>query len=279
MLNDVVRQRAARCAFSITELLVCIAVIAILIALLLPSLRRARERAWTVGCLANQKSIGVALLMYAQANDDYAVPCSVAGRANPPSPDWPGLPGYPVWSSGEGATAYWSDQVLLGQYAGSTNGNNMQPQFVNGGASKRSTLLCLGDQTHETNDEGGHVSYGMGPNFTSIGRRSASNPNPYRNMWRISSRTSPQLEMVIVDAFTERFGPGGFTEPFTFYGSYEPLVNGVWSLSPHPNSYYNWARRHQGGANVLFLDAHAEFVKDLKQKYDAGELKIKMIWE
>jgi len=55
--------------FTLIELLVVISVIALLMAILLPSLSRARKQAQFVGCKANLKSYGMMAFMYADEND------------------------------------------------------------------------------------------------------------------------------------------------------------------------------------------------------------------
>src|SRR5262252_10919930 len=82
--EDCTGSRRTNRAFTLIELLVVIAVIAILAALLLPSLNKAKLRAWGIQCMSNHKQLTLAWRMYAEDNHDVLVYAS-----NMPDPNFP----------------------------------------------------------------------------------------------------------------------------------------------------------------------------------------------
>jgi len=89
-----------RRAFTLIELLVVIAIIALLMAILMPSLQRAREQGKAVVCQTRLKQWGVVFSMYTDDNNGYF------HRGHRGSADLPG-----TWFNA--ARDYWKDFKLL----------------------------------------------------------------------------------------------------------------------------------------------------------------------
>jgi prepilin-type N-terminal cleavage/methylation domain-containing protein len=117
-----VRPRRHRHAFTLVELLVVIGIIAVLIALLLPALNRARQHAISVQCLSNLKNIGMAALMYANDNKGWLPPSDAAqstpnplGASNERFLDWDGAV---APTAGTATPGRWSVREAMAKYAG-----------------------------------------------------------------------------------------------------------------------------------------------------------------
>jgi prepilin-type N-terminal cleavage/methylation domain-containing protein len=78
----------AKHAFSLTELLVVIAVIAILAGLLLPTISRTKEKARRTACISNLRQINLGLRMYADDSSDTAP--RTPGTETDPGLNWSG---------------------------------------------------------------------------------------------------------------------------------------------------------------------------------------------
>jgi prepilin-type N-terminal cleavage/methylation domain-containing protein/prepilin-type processing-associated H-X9-DG protein len=87
--------------FTLVELLVVISIIAILLALLMPAMKKAQEQARFIVCKSNFKNYGLAFAMYLQANrDSFPHPCDALYT---PATDTPSHPLICRWHD-EGVT-------------------------------------------------------------------------------------------------------------------------------------------------------------------------------
>ena len=244
-------------AFTLIELLVVIAIIAVLMAILIPTLDRAREQGRRAVCLSNLKQLALAWNMYADENDDKIVNGEAAGSGNGQAPT-PSLSqnrhgGEKYWVGGD-CGDFWNDEHLP---------REIQLNALRNGAlypyTKKETLYrcptgvrgemrtySIGDSMNGIPRDGTHVNEKVG---VKVGRT---------RLW-IKKRTEisvpgPSYRLVFLDE--------GRITPDSYATHY---VNQRWWDPPFV--------RHGDGTNVSFADGHAAYWKFKgKKTIETGKL-------
>jgi len=280
------RAERRHAAFTLVELLVVISIIALLIAILLPSLRKARQQARATLCLSQLHTLGQGIAMYALDNNDVMVPCRM--------PDFGDGINWRAYVAG-GMKYRPTFLAILGAYVGVPAFDD--PQEIKAGTDSSGekgdrqnysnpVYVCpaVADWTDERN---GSIGY----NYQFLGNYrllDEVNKNSFKN-WPVSYTRvrSPGSCVAAADCTgtaasfqfprpydnnardIDRFGNEGFNlDPPRI-----DLVNGeAASLDHDPPARTAAHGRHLGTAAVLWLDAHAsrETPKALGYETDAN---------
>ncbi|MHC4244522.1 MAG: type II secretion system protein [Planctomycetota bacterium] len=247
-------------AFTLIELLVVIAIIAVLMAILIPTLDRAREQGRRAVCLSNLKQLALAWNMYADENDDKIVNGEAAGGGNglasTPSLSSSRHPGEKWWVGGD-CGDFWNDEHLP---------REIQLNALRNGAlypyTKKETLYRC-----PTGVRGEMRTYTIGDSMNGIPRtgtfRTVNNRDVGVKVGRtrlwIKKRTEisspgPSFRLVFLDE--------GRITPDSYATHY---VNQRWWDPPFV--------RHGDGTNVAFADGRAAYWKYKgKKTIETGKL-------
>jgi prepilin-type N-terminal cleavage/methylation domain-containing protein/prepilin-type processing-associated H-X9-DG protein len=244
-------------AFTLIELLVVVAIIALLLAILIPSLNKAKELANRIICGNHLKNIASASNVYANSQDGYFVPASYLG---------PGQPAQ-VWPSTEAAAnaiydaggRFWYENETFREYIG-LDDRSLIPKSASTSAIRTALLatpkdfLCPSDKiSRRRKDTETRISYGY-------------NNTDWRP-WTIA-RTIVGYKASNVK---NPAGTLNFVDNVYFWCD----INGahyawVWDRIKNISNPAQWPSditddtvlyRHSEGANVGFYDGHAQWLK------------------
>ena len=119
----------AKCGFTLIELLVVVAIIALLIAILLPSLGKAREQAYTTKCATNMHGMALAVLTYTNDNNGRLIMSVAPTSFCTPGP----VPGY---DNG----FYWATELVKQGFMGAPN--NLGPSGIPSSPRGGTVFVC-----------------------------------------------------------------------------------------------------------------------------------------
>jgi len=229
---------SSRIAFTLLEILVVVAIIAILAAILFPVFSRAREKARQTSCLSNARQIGLATMQYAQDYDGF-FPIFYAYNSLPAA----------------GNAGHKGVEVLLFPYAKSAQvfrcPDDVGGPFVatdgdcaNNPAKQDSYAACYGSSYRFNRTTfsfvAGESSENNDPNGPFLPAQTELSSEP---MFR-----DPAQTYIIRDEMLAWFGPQNDPNGAR-YGYYSP--------TPASNYFRQW---HDQGGGFVFADGHAKFV-------------------
>ncbi len=220
-------------AFTLIELLVVIAIIAILMAILMPALRRAKELGKRAVCLNNLRQLTLAWILYCDDNDDKIVNGAPLGREGQADP-------------GSGVQANeipWIGRAFHGNYAeGEKLPEWQQKQAIRLGALwSGGYVMVYGTYKCPTGKRGDLVTYAAMDGVNGLRRTKTNKPGVHLKK-RTEIRGAHAKRMVYIDE--------GWVTPDSFAVHYD---RGEWWDDP--------TVRHGDGTNFGWADGHSDFYK------------------
>ena len=248
-------KRSANRHFTLIELLIVIAIIAILAAMLLPALRSARETAKKAGCINNEKNLGLYIQQYALNNKQSLTL----------------LQNYNDW--------YKKIMIAAGGTSVNENGSHVRKENLDAtGRGIAKVFKCAADITKGTASYGRNdPSGGWTLKKDSAARFVAS---------RLTVVKTPSDLIIVADRWSDNHTPGVTTKndpglgAWPNGGEYDSVNAFNLRDKRKEGDYDRHGSRHRGLAPILYVDNHVMAV-DYKQTvkgYTEKEIFEKMDW-
>ncbi|MGN0871539.1 MAG: DUF1559 domain-containing protein [Victivallales bacterium] len=227
-MNHVGDSRRNRGNFTLIELLIVIAMIAILAAMLLPALNKARDKARDISCMSNMRQIGLYMVQYTDNNNGYFPKAN--GLLNGGADSW----------NGQGR---WQDG-LYALKTGKTLTNRMHWQVQDNNKLSRpfDVFGCPAQINLPWNSNGTYGFLGHYLLNGYLGNYTGEYGN--RGIFNIKQAKIPSKTMEVVDGSAQNRGDA------------VPVCDWARQIN---NSGLGKLRHLSGkGVNVLFIDGHVE---------------------
>ena len=223
-------QNVKKRRFSLIELLVTIAVIAILAGLLLPALNAAREKGRGIACSANLKQIGMFLLAYEDDNDGWG----------PKGIDYNFLSGTSTIAQ------LWQDRLMYYYMPNVPVGHVHHAEIKDGIRKIRPIFVCPASgyaQSASTDTALLYRNYGINSHMAA--HEKVNSPYQAYAGMRASTLTSPSERTWVADRGTNIKTQAFSENVYYIQGGAHKNVEG-----------YDIGYRHVGLANFVFADGH-----------------------
>ena len=224
--------------FTLTELLVVMAIVGVVSALLLPAISRARGKALTASCIGNQRQLGLAFLAYCDEHEDRFPTGAAPGAISAQPEDW-------IWwqtkSDSPGARSMRDARgSALAPFLGGYRSEVFRCPADRDARARElawrqemSLELYTYSYSLNAHSMGGMASYISGDRSVKAFNRLGAVVNPSRKIMLAEEKGGP------------RDGPGDAS-----------IDDGRWQPLGYPLTL-----RHSGRASVAFADGHVETVR------------------
>jgi prepilin-type N-terminal cleavage/methylation domain-containing protein/prepilin-type processing-associated H-X9-DG protein len=234
--------------FTLVELLVVMSIISLLLAVLLPSLRRAKQQGQAVVCMNNIKQLGFAFMLYGGEYNGYAMPAASLDI---------------YWWGKKLSTGIDHKQGIVWPYLKSELG----AKSVYDCPSQPFGSYCLQGASGLKDPKWITSTYGYNGYYLCPPQSGWYNlPGPWQKIVNIKT---PSMVLVFADTLVDFGLASGIQNNFSLDPPYIFSSDG-WKKNTTPTTCF----RHNEKTNAIFVDGHSESITSKGAKYTSPLAKI-----